>query len=624
MKVLCVAEKPSIAKSVAGTLSGGSYTTRNGFKYCKNFDFTFNFSWGQSSVTMTSITGHLQNLDFGPEYGWNNIQPNRLFDVPVSVVHIGDASKLADNITREARNCDLLMIWTDCDREGEYIGFEIVQAARKFNSRITMESTLRARFSHLERNHILNAAKNPVKIDQKQVEAVAVRQELDLRTGVSFTRFLTHLFKGKFRNLFEEIQVISYGNCQFPTLGFVVDRFKRVKAFVPEDFWYISVETRKNNSKVNFVWQRPHFFDRLAGVLIYETCIEMSSDKARVTSVNRKPTSNWRPLPLTTVELQKDCSRYFKLSAKDALAAAEQLYNKGFVSYPRTETDRFPQAMDLKGLVEKQNQSPAWGGYSRKLLTEDKFRQPRAGNHDDKAHPPIHPICFLGPSDKVSQREKQVYEYIARRFLACCSDDAKGESSTVSIKWGTEFFSASGLTVLERNYLDVYPYYKWESSKPLPKFEVEEEVKLSVAELQNGKTAPPSYLTESELIALMDKNGIGTDATIAEHIEKIIARKYVDKVTGRGKSAHILPTELGYGLVEGFLQMGFDNMNLSKPFLRKRLEDKLTDICEGRVDQAQVKSELIELYREAFLLSNQNQSKLVDAYNKVRGGDPAS
>ncbi|GMG47856.1 unnamed protein product [Ambrosiozyma monospora] len=161
--------------------------------------------------------------------------------------------------------------------------------------------------------------------------------------------------------------------------------------------------------------------------------------------------------------------------------------------------------------------------------------------------------------------------------------------------------------VKELNYLEVYTYKQWTSStKEIPVVEPGEEVRISKAGIGSGKTAPPPKLTETELIALMDRNGIGTDATIAEHIEKIIARNYITKSKERGSTV-LNPTSLGYGLVEGFSQIGFDSISLTKPFLRKKLEDKLKMICDGATTKPQVCQEILDMYREAFALANQNK-----------------
>lgn len=613
MKILCVAEKPSISKAVSQVLSGGNIRTRNSQnKYIKNYDFKFDFpGYGLCDVTMTAVMGHVTNLDFPTSFSWGKCNPGRLFDAPL--IDVISNKDVYNNISKEARAASKLMIWTDCDREGEFIGHEIFLAAYEGNNRIKVEDIWRSQFSHLERTHVLHAAKNPIKLDMNSVYAVGCRMEIDLRVGASFTRFLTELFRKSQVMQMEKGSFVSYGTCQFPTLGFIVDRYNRVKSFVPENFWYLSIDIKKSNQKVLFSWTKGHFFDRLFVTLLYQDCL--THQEGKISSLVKKPTSNWRPLPLTTVELQKDCSKFFKMSAKRALDAAEKLYNKGFLSYPRTETDKFPASMDLKVVIEKQTQDTRWGDYSRALLSQN-FRTPRGGNKDDKAHPPIHPVNYVNINSLDKPDEKKVYEYVVRRYLACCSDDAKGEQTTATLQWGNETFTASGLTVLERNYLDIYPYRKWESTKQLPQFTEKEAIKLTNSQMKEGKTSPPQHMTEPELIALMDVNGIGTDATIAEHIDKVLTRGYIVKTRQSGKE-YILPSELGMGLIEGFGNMEFENISLSKPFLRKRLEHSLQEIVDGKRSKQNVLQEIVQLYKQAYGLSVQNGNTLIQACKRI-------
>ncbi|KZF24170.1 prokaryotic type I DNA topoisomerase [Xylona heveae TC161] len=609
-KILCVAEKPSIAKAVANHLAGSTVPASNvsGIRWLKNYEFDFSFGqpWGHCSVTMTSVAGHLDRLEFDERYRkWNSCDPGSLFDAPVSNIIDKDKQPIARNIKQQARYAKALFIWTDCDREGEHIGSEIRKLAQEANPRIEVK---RARFSNIEKAHVLNAARQPIDLDELQANAVAARIELDLRIGASFTRLQTL----SLQPLGEELQglTISYGSCQFPTLGFVVDRYFRVKSFKPEKHWRIEMIHQREGKKVNFRWDRVHLFDRMAATILFERCL--AARTAKVVKVQTKPTNKWRPLPLTTVELQKMGSRFLGMDSQRVMKIAEDLYTKGFISYPRTETDQFDRAIDLKKLCEKQKNDPSWGQYASGLC-EGGFRTPRAGKNNDRAHPPIHPVIHV-TRDKLSPEERKVYEFVVRRFLACCSEDAKGNITTVEVEYGSEIFSSSGLVVLERNYLDVYPYDKWESSSQLPQYSAGEKFVPNEANLVQGKTTPPGYLTEPELIALMDANGIGTDATMAEHIAKIKERQYVmvqarsggpilpdddaeedrgatqrrsrgaSSRRGRGASQNgggssrtqrsglqeFIPSTLGVALIQGYDDVGFE-VSLSKPFLRKEV-----------------------------------------------------
>ena len=316
---------------------------------------------------------------------------------------------------------------------------------------------------------------------------------------------------------------------------------------------------------------------------------------------------------------------------------AEDLYNRGWISYPRTETDTFDKGIDLKKLIEKQEQDRVWGGFATMLL-QGGFKNPRGGRNNDQAHPPIHPVNYVA-SGSLSDDERRVYEFIVRRFLACCSEDAKGESTTVEIEYGDETFFANGLLVLERNYLEVYPYEKWNSSQPLPRFNLNEIFEPTEATITEGETSPPGYLTEPELISLMDANGIGTDATMAEHIAKIKEREYVMSQprgggaeinggsarggrwgrarrgagrarngnaagSGRGSVQQFIPTTLGVALIEGYDTIGLET-SLGKPFLRKEMEIKMKEICAGTKRRGDFVNETLEQYREVFVRTQQ-------------------
>lgn len=240
---------------------------------------------------------------------------------------------------------------------------------------------------------------------------------------------------------------------------------------------------------------------------------------------------------------------------------------------------------------------------------------------------------------------------MVRRFLACCSEDAKGESTTVEIEYGDETFFTNGVIVLERNYLDVYPYEKWTSSQPLPRFNLHETFEPTEANITEGETTAPGYLTEPELISLMDANGIGTDATMAEHIAKIKEREYVmtqaqagggaqTNATGgrRGRGGRggrggarggsntgggggggsvqqFIPTTLGVALIEGYDGIGLET-SLGKPFLRKEMELKMKEICAGTKSRNDFVQETLEQYREVFVRAQQQVGVLKAACRK--------
>ncbi|XP_064634025.1 DNA topoisomerase 3-alpha-like [Lineus longissimus] len=601
MRVLNVAEKNDAAKSIADLMSRGGYRKREGFsRFNKIYEYNYNIFGQNCTMTMTSVSGHLLNYEFVGMYKkWNGCNPVALFDAPVQKFCPDDYKDIKRTLEREIRGCSTLVIWTDGDREGENIGFEIIQVCKAVKPNIRV---LRARFSEITPRAIDQACRNLAPPDQNINDAVDVRTELDLRIGAAFTRFQTLRLQKVFPNVLGE-QLISYGSCQFPTLGFVVERYKQVEAFIPEPFWKIRVTHKVEEGLAEFNWKRVKLFDHTAVLALYMHCLE--TPIATVVDVRSKSKSKWRPTALDTVELEKLASRKLRISAKETMKIAEKLYTSGFISYPRTETNIFPEDFNLPGLVQNQVQDPNWGAFAARVLEQGP--NPRNGKKSDQAHPPIHPTKY---TNNLHGNEAKVYEFIVRHFLACLSQDAQGMETTIEIDVAEEKFTVAGLMIIARNYLDVYPYDRW-NAKIIPVMQTGQQFMPTAIEMNQGETSAPALLTEADLIALMEKHGIGTDATHADHIETIKSRVYVGLENDR-----FVPGELGIGLVDGYNKMGYQ---MSKPNLRAELENDLKLICEGRRNKDAVLQEQIRKYREVFVEALNQASKLDEALSQYFG-----
>jgi DNA topoisomerase-3 len=148
---------------------------------------------------------------------------------------------------------------------------------------------------------------------------------------------------------------------------------------------------------------------------------------------------------------------------------AELLYNQGFISYPRTETNKYTFTDDeLKSLANEHVNDNRYGDFAQQVVNGPMYGRPRAGNSDDKAHPPIHPIKAL--PGNMDPKEAQLFEVITRHFLASISKDAVGHETAITINIAGEEFTSKGLMISEENYLEVYIYEKW-TDKNIPVFE---------------------------------------------------------------------------------------------------------------------------------------------------------
>ncbi|GMI98096.1 topoisomerase 3alpha [Hibiscus trionum] len=623
IKVLNVAEKPSVAKSVSGLLSRnqGLRVREGRSRYNKIFEFNYSIRGQPCQMLFTSVTGHLMELEFEDRFRkWHSCDPGDLYHAPVRKFVPEDKLDIKRTLEEEARRCQWLVLWLDCDREGENIAFEVIEVCRAVKRNLTIR---RARFSALIEREIHHATQNLVDPNQWFSDAVDARQEIDLRIGASFTRFQTMLLRDKFvidsatddRNL-----VLSYGPCQFPTLGFVVERYWEVQSHEPEEFWTINCSHKSDEGVATFNWMRGHLFDYTCAVIVYEMCVQ--EPNATVTKVQHQEKLKYPPYPLSTIELEKRASRYFRMSSEHTMKVAEDLYQAGFISYPRTETDSFSSRTDLHAIVQEQQEHPEWGSYAQRLLDPETglWRNPGSGGHDDKAHPPIHPTKFSAGEHGWSQDHRKLYELVVRHFLACVSQPAVGAETIVEIDIAGELFSASGRMILERNYLDVYRYESWGASM-IPTYTVGQQFTPTSLTLDTGVTRPPPLLSEADLLSCMDKAGIGTDATMHDHIKKLLDRFYATK----DSNTRFSPTNLGEALVMGYDDMGYE---LWKPNLRSMMEFDMKQVSVGNKSKDEVLATCLQQMKACFLDARLNKVKLLEAMavffersNRAVGGD---
>ncbi|CAG9320761.1 unnamed protein product [Blepharisma stoltei] len=566
--ILNVAEKPSVAKAIMKYLSNGRAENVGGrSKFNPVYEFDYNLQGEHVKMRVTSVQGHVMNMEFVEPYNnWKSVSIEELFTAPIQKMISSDKNDIVKNLQECSRGIDILALWLDCDREGENIAFEVVDIVTKA-TQLRPNNIKRAVFSALTKVDIENAIQNLEYPKQELSESVDARMELDLRLGAIFTRLQTLRLRNASPFLANQ-PLISWGPCQFPTLGFVVKRQLEILNFKPEQYWTLDMKVNRGaNKTAEFSWSRARLFDFTSTLVLYEKCIE--AGQAEIVSIEKNEKNKCRPYPLSTISFQKLVSSKLKIDSDESMKIAEKLYNNGLISYPRTETDFFKTTINLKNLIESQAESGDWGDYSRRLLDGD-FKWPKAGQHDDNSHPPIHPVKLATRQD-LNGKEWQIYELVTRHFLACCSLDAKGFETVVIAQMGGETFEAKGLQVVELNFLEIYPYMKW-SENELPIFNDGEVFVPNELMMNEHTTQPPPLLSESDLISLMDKSGIGTDATIHQHIKTIQDRKYAEKTPNQ----LFKPTQLGMALVQGYANMG---ARIHEPELRAKTEKGMNEVA---------------------------------------------
>lgn len=576
-------------------------------------------------MIFSSVAGHLLELDFESQYkSWRSCSPGDLYTAPVKKqVSKGEGQKIKRNLQNLARRATSLILWLDCDREGENIAFEVLEVCKEVNPGIHVK---RARFSALIHSDIFRAVNNLVAPNENESLAVDARQEIDLRIGSSFTRLQTLLLQdtfdwtsflpqGKDRMLF------SYGPCQFPTLGLIVQREWEIQSHIFETFWTINVHYKgTDGSTATFKWIRGNIFDRQIATVYHDMCT--ANPQATVGDVSGNQKRRHAPFPLCTLELQKKGSQYLRMSGERIMKIAEELYQGGFISYPRTETTLYKQGYDLKGLVKKQSESQRpWSAYAGRLIDNNTFRWPQSGGKDDGAHPPIHPTKPYDNSGQNSQEKSKVYDFVVRHFLASCSPDAIGQETKIIIYVSGEHFTCTGLVVQEKNWLEIFPWASWGGSDNLPHLQRNQTFEPHRIDLHEGTTQPPPRLRETDLLAKMDEYGIGTDATVADHIAKQLDRGYAVKDSG---NMTFSPTALGESLISSYRKMGLENLWL--PTLRGVIEQNIAAVAQGLRTKEQVLSEAVQSFKRDFTSATLKSNIMKEEVQRIvfSGGSPVA
>lgn len=598
MKVLVVAEKSSVAKSIAKFL-GGRYNVKRIYGVPAYY-----FKRGEKFYVSIGLKGHLLDFDFEEKYNyWHRVEPGTLFGLMPLLKVREDCARFLYALKAAGSDADEVALALDADSEGEAIAYETYLVLKQVSPRARF---YRVKFNAVTKSDIERAFSNPTSLDLRQVEKVFARMILDLTVGAVFTRLLTLTIAKYDRSLLEKGSFLSYGPCQTPVLRLVVDRALERESFKPSKYYVITAVLKYGESTIRAT-PRVHFDERSAAERIASKIAELKYGVVK--RVSRRGLVRNPPIPLDTVELERRASKFYNIRSKTTMYLAEELYRRGYISYPRTETTIYPPTLNLrKALEELTSIRGELGQYVKQLLGRPSLR-PTRGSTDDKAHPPIYPVAVAHIDEIRREFGKRwalawnIYELVVRHFLATLSDPARIVREAVVVELDGVELVSEGLSVLDRGYWAIY-HYEEVSPRPLPKVREGDKVVVERVTVEEGETEPPPYLSESELLALMRKYGIGTDATMQEHIHTNVVRRYMSIRRGR-----CIPTELGRGLILAFRDIAPE---LVDPHVRARMESSLQRIAKGLESPNSVIREVIGEFSKYYSKVLEAKSILLD------------
>jgi DNA topoisomerase IA len=351
-----------------------------------------------------------------------------------------------------------------------------------------------------------------------------------------------------------------------------------IRSFKPEKYWVVSAVVDAKGAAVKV--QAEPMKDEAEARRLYSQAAK--AREAVVKAFNIEDGAVNKPLPTDTDAMLQELSRIYGLSGSKAMAIAEDLYAEGFISYPRTETNAWVGVdhRQVLGMLSKTPLAP---------LVNLSDYSPRSGRRNDGAHPPIHPTApYTGKDLKA-----KVWEYVARRYLAnVVGRAAKLKKWSLSVSLNSVPMAAANRYLVDRGFYAIFPYFEPKDTLQIPQLRVGEALPVLKVELEEKQTKPPPRLTEAELLKLLKKHGIGTDATRADYPHIIVERGYALK---KGKAFYL--TDLGEKLMR--LLEDADS-RLATPQTRRYVEELMAEIEQGKRSVDDALKESLSIYRDLY------------------------
>lgn len=555
MRRLVLAEKFSAARRLVQILSEGMVekVRAEGFSY-------FQFSKGEDEFIIFPLRGHVVEIDYPPGLrDWKTTNLDALIDA--EPIRHESPPALHDTLRTLVDRIDEVILATDYDREGELIGVEALETLR---SRRPDMPARRARFSAMTPSEVRRAFADLAEPDWALAEAAAARQRIDLAWGAVLTRFLTiECASGR--------QILSAGRVQTPTLRIVADREQEREDFVPRRYWNVILVAGSPRFEAPAVGG-PFWDEEAANAIV--ALAGLGSDRAVVEGIERREHREPPPAPFNTTSFLAHASRE-GIRASRAMLAAQDLYVRGEISYPRTDNTVYPSALPVREFLERLRDSP-FGEYAGRLLSRPVLEASR-GPIQTTDHPPIHPTA--APRKRRAEVRSRVYEIVARRFLATLSPASVSTVTEVRLSLGDTEFLATGRAVIDPGWREILP-----DPDPLAELPpLREGDLLPVQELRivEGRTKGPSLHSQGSLLLAMQRLGLGTKSTRHEILDLLFRRQYVS-----GRS--IRTTAAGRALVDA---LAIHGPRLASPEMTAHLEDRMTEIAEGRATLDEVVAE---------------------------------
>ena len=620
---LWIAEKPSVAKAICSEL--GIIKKGTGFTVCT----------GDNTVTW--CFGHLLGQAEPDAYTSEDIPLTkkgkkiwRIEDLPIFPTQWKLLVKNDKGVKAQIKTIKTLLTKADSivncgdpDREGQLLVDEILEfygnrkPVQRFWVSAQDPASIRKGLKSLQPNSKFSGMKL----------AALGRSRADWLLGMNLTRALTLAYSTK-----EQRRLIAVGRVQTPTLALVAERDAAVRNFKPIPFFVIKAYLTEQGKSFTALWKPS---DNQKGLdsegrlidlseakrLLAEFCQEKTALVAKAETVQKKTV---QPKAYSLADIQLEASNRFGFTAQETLDTCQSLYEvHKIASYPRSDCQFLPESQHcdaLAVLTSIGKTCPTLLGIVSKA--DPAIKSPTWNDKKISAHHGIIPTRQEADWEKLNDKEKKIYELIARRYVAQFYPEHRYDASSIKLKIREQEFSATGKRVTVQGWKTVYRGFEEQSGTDadkdgqiLPAVSENQKVAIQKVDMNQEKTKAPAYFTEGTLIAAMEKiytvvdnpehkkllkegDGIGTPATRAAIITELKNKGYLEV---KGKKIHA--TEVGVSLLKLVPSL------VKNPVLTAVFERKLKEVEEGKAQldsflDSQKKFILQELAKAKKILEN--------------------
>ena len=525
------------------------------------------------STKVVASMGHIRDLpksklginienDFEPEY-----------------INIRGKASLINSLKKDAKDAKEVILATDPDREGEAIAWHLAYLLG-----IPEDATCRVTFNEITKETVQESMKHPRKIDLSIKDAQQARRVLDRIVGYKMSPILWKKVK----------RGLSAGRVQSVAVKLICDREEEIEKFIPEEYWNIYVDLRKNTQTNTF---EAHFYGKEGKKLelhseeeVNKILEDLKNAKYVVQDIKKGEKKRTPAPPFTTSTMQQEASRKLGFTLKKTMSVAQGLYEGvrveergtvGLITYMRTDSTRISD--EARTAAKK---------YIEKTYGESYYKNRfyKTSKDAQDAHEAIRPTYIDLEPDKIKDSltpdQYKLYKLIYNRFIASQMSEAVYDTVAVDINAKDYNFKANGQTLKFKGFMTLYvegednKKSNEKDSENIPELEIGEILKKQKINPKQSFTEPPPRYTEASLVKALEEKGIGRPSTYSPTITTILERRYIEKI-----QKQLQPTELGK-IVNKLLVENFSDV-VNVEFTAK-IEEQFDEIAEGKENWKEV------------------------------------